>query len=195
MTMSKKTVDMRTRTPEDYLKEPYARVLIPEAEGGYSAEILEFPGCYSYGDTVAETMQNLEDAAFNWIGAAIVQGQDIPRPFSSYEASGRVALRLPRSLHHKAVQMAERERVSLNTFLVGAIEARVGVGNFYDRMIKNLENRLVNKTAANVMAQFIPLLKEWDDTSFSAFEKRASTPPFVANVPITIISNIGEGNK
>src|SRR6266542_2044795 len=99
--MSKKTEDMKIKAPEDYLKQPYARVLIPEAEGGFSAEILEFPGCYSSGDTAEEALQNLEDAARNWLEAAMSLGQHIPEPSDSGEASGRFALRLPRSIHRK----------------------------------------------------------------------------------------------
>jgi len=194
--MSKSQTNMKTRTPQDYLKEPYARVLTPEAEGGYSAEILEFPGCYSSGDTADEAMVNLEDAAFNWIEAALSQGQDIPKPFANYEASGRVALRLPRSLHHRAVQMAERERVSLNTFLVGAVEARVGVGEFYDRMARRLEGRLATKTAANVMAQFIPFIKALDDASISTLGKRAATTPTTTgNLSVINILSFGEERK
>ena len=42
----------------------YARVITPEADGGYSAEIVEFPGCVTQGETVEEAYANLEDAAF-----------------------------------------------------------------------------------------------------------------------------------
>src|SRR5215207_119240 len=119
--MSKKTATKYTKTPEEYLKEPYARVLIPEEAGGYSAEILEFPGCYSFGDTADETMRNLEDAAFNWIEAAMIQGQSIPEPLAKNEFSGKALLRLPQGLHQRAAQMAEVNKVSLNTFFVEAI--------------------------------------------------------------------------
>src|SRR5215217_725483 len=51
-------------TPRDYLTKPYARVLTPDAEyGGYTAEILEFPGCVTEGDTPDEALENLEAAA------------------------------------------------------------------------------------------------------------------------------------
>ena len=140
--MSKTKVNPLTKAPEDYLKEPYARVLIPEAEGGYSAEILEFPGCYSFGDTAEETLQNLEDAALNWIEAALKQGQKIPEPFADNEYSGKALLRLPRSLHQRAAQVAERDGVSLNTFFVSAIAAAVGEGSMADRYLNEMR-RLV----------------------------------------------------
>jgi len=184
---------MKIKSVEDYLKEPYARVLIPEAEGGYSAAIMEFPGCYTFGETADETLSNLKDAAANWIEAALSQGQKIPEAFANYEGSGKVALRLPRSTHHKAVQMAANENMSLNTFIVGAVEARVGVRGFYDELIQRLEGRLVAKTAANVMARVMPMLQTWDDiASSAALHKRAATTtasPFVLNNNVVVEVN------
>jgi predicted RNase H-like HicB family nuclease len=140
--MSKKTADMTIKQAHDYLKEPYTRILIPESEGGFSAEILEFPGCYSYGDTPEEALKNLNDAAINWIEAAQEQGQFIPEPLDAGDASGRIALRLPRNLHRKAMQMAQRDRVSLNTFLVEAIAARVGAEDLSAKIMSKIDNRL-----------------------------------------------------
>jgi predicted RNase H-like HicB family nuclease len=114
------------KTPEAYLKEPYSRILIPNDEGGYSAEILEFPGCFAEGDTADETMQALERAAESWIQATLDQGQDIPQPFMNQGYGGKIALRLPRSLHRQAARLAERDGVSLNQFLVSAIAEHVG---------------------------------------------------------------------
>jgi predicted RNase H-like HicB family nuclease len=157
--MSKKTAVTQTRKPEDYLKQPYARVLIPEPEGGFAAEVLEFPGCYSFGDTAEEALQNLEDAALSWIEAAVSQGQHIPEPSDSGEASGKVALRLPRNLHRKASQVAERNRVSLNTFLVDAIAARVGAQDLLDRLVQHLDERLA---MLEVRAQAVTTSAIWD---------------------------------
>jgi predicted RNase H-like HicB family nuclease len=123
---------------EEYLSQPYSRLLVPEKEGGYSAEILEFPGCFSQGETAEEAVKNLEDAARNWIAAALEQGLKIPEPTGDHDYSGKIALRLPRSTHRKAIQMAEREGVSLNTFLVDAISARTGAEDLYTRLEERL---------------------------------------------------------
>jgi predicted RNA binding protein YcfA (HicA-like mRNA interferase family) len=37
-------------TATEYLKKPYGRLLVPEDEGGYRAEIIEFPGCFAEGN-------------------------------------------------------------------------------------------------------------------------------------------------
>jgi antitoxin HicB len=126
------------KTLDEYLALPYSRLLVPESDGGYSAEILEFPGCFSQGDTAEEAVKNLEDAARNWIAAALEQGLRIPEPTGDHDYSGKIALRLPRSTHRKAIQMAEREGVSLNTFLVDAISARTGAEDLYARLEERL---------------------------------------------------------
>jgi predicted RNase H-like HicB family nuclease len=108
-----------------YLSEPYSRVLVPDPSGGYFVEILEFPGCFSQGDTAEEAISNLEEAMAGWIAAALDAGQAIPAPAASRGYSGHVALRMPKSLHREAVRRAELEGVSLNQYLVTAIEAHV----------------------------------------------------------------------
>ena len=134
-------------SPNEYLRQPYARIVIP-SEGGYHAEILEFPGCYSQGDTVDEAYRNLENAALGWVDACLSQGQDVPSPFSNTGFSGKIALRLPRSIHRQASRMAERDGSSLNQFLLSAIACRVGAEDLYTLMAQRFERR-VAQTAAH----------------------------------------------
>jgi len=133
---------------QDYLKEPYARILIPEEEGGYSAEILEFSGCFAEGETADEAMQALERAADAWIQAALDQGQEIPPPFRNQGYGGKIALRLPKSLHRQATEFAERDGTSLNQFLVSAIAARVGAEEFYNRLTTQVFEKLQDRLSA-----------------------------------------------
>src|SRR6059036_772394 len=91
-------------TPSNYLKKPYARIVIPVEPKGFHAQILEFPGCYAQGDTLEEAYSNLEKAAESWIDASLAQGHEIPEPSSSTTHSGRIVLRLPRSIHRKAAE-------------------------------------------------------------------------------------------
>jgi len=121
-----------------YLKKPYSRVLIPDGDG-YSAEILEFPGCYSQGDTAQDALANIEEAAMNWIEATLEAGRPIPEPATDHEYAGKVALRLPRSIHRQAVRMAAKDSISLNQWLVSAIAARVGAEELYGRLAQRCE--------------------------------------------------------
>ena len=66
--------------PDGYLKKSYARVLAPEPDGAFRAEILEFPGCIALADTAEEALAMLEDVAWGWLEAALDKGRSIPEP-------------------------------------------------------------------------------------------------------------------
>jgi predicted RNase H-like HicB family nuclease len=139
------------QSAKDYLQQPYARIVIPVEPSSFHAEILEFPGCFAQGETVEEAYTNLENAAESWIESCLSHGQEIPEPSSSLTYSGRVALRLPRNIHRKASQMAERDETSLNTYLVSAVSAKVGAEDFYNVLAQRLEQRLT--TTVSTLAQ------------------------------------------
>ncbi len=149
-------MDETCRSPEDYLRQPYARVFTPDEESGtYTAEILEFPGCIAQGDTPEEAYRNLESAAAGWVEAVLNTGQRIPEPSDPYSYSGRIALRLPRGLHRRAAQMAEREGTSLNQFLVAAVAERVGAVNLYDQFVGR-EGGSMSRAWASHTAKIVP---------------------------------------
>lgn len=139
-----------TKSPEEYLKKPYSRVVIPDEESGtYTAQILEFPGCITEGETPQEAYERLEDVALSWIESALDMRQDIPLPWSNYEYGGKVALRLPKSLHKQVSLAAERDGTSLNQFIVMAISEKVGASRFYNYLVEEFDRRLT-QTAANI---------------------------------------------
>ena len=131
------------KTAKEYLKEPYSRVLIPEVDGTYSADILEFPGCFAEGRTPDEAYANLEKVAASWIEAALEQGQEIPLPIEAHDFSGRTALRIPKSIHKQAAKFAEMDNTSLNQFFLTAVAARVGAEEFYERLCNKLEAKFM----------------------------------------------------
>jgi len=133
-----------TKTAKDYLKEPYTRILIPD-EDSFSAEILEFSGCFAQGDTPNEAFANLQEAAESWIEASLEQGLEIPEPFMNQGFGGKIALRLPRSVHRQAAEFAERDNVSLNQFLASSISARIGAEDLYTRILDKFEKLMENR--------------------------------------------------
>ena len=127
-------------TPQEVLTKPYSRILIP-SDGGFHAEIMEFPGCFAQGNSPEEAYRNLESSAVAWIEGCWELDQAIPEPFDDLGFGGKVALRLPRSLHREASRMAARDGVSLNQFLVSAIAYRVGAEDCYRVMAERLLSR------------------------------------------------------
>lgn len=140
--MPKKSTTNEKRA-KGYLLKPYARVVIPEEDGSFRAEIIEFPGCLAIGNTAAEAIGSLEDTAIDWLVAALENNQPIPPPIDvSNDYSGKLVLRIPKSLHKKASWIAEREGVSLNQLISTSLSEAVGEFNATVRMT------LVNLTAS-----------------------------------------------
>jgi antitoxin HicB len=116
-------------TPAEYLKRPYSHVVVPESDGTFRGEILEFPGCIAAGDTAQETLAKLEDVAASWLQSMIARGQQIPEPLEASNYSGKTVLRLSKSLHQKAAMVARMDGVSLNSFIANCVAERVGARN------------------------------------------------------------------
>jgi antitoxin HicB len=122
-----KTIDV-----EHYIRAPYTRMLIPDEESGtYTAMVLEFSGCVTQGSTPEEAYGRIDEMMRHWIRSELVAGHEIPTPHALREYSGKLVVRLPRSLHRKAVEMAQVENVSLNYFLMMAVTRAVGSTETY----------------------------------------------------------------
>ncbi len=58
-------------------------VIFREAqEGGYWADVPALPGCYSQGETIEETMENMREAIESRVEALKEDGQEIPKESS-----------------------------------------------------------------------------------------------------------------
>ena len=101
-----------------YLELPYRIVLYPSSEGGFGVEIPELPGCLSQGETVDEAYDMIEDAKKAWLEFALEDGIEIPEPAKSVEEySGKLNIRIPRTLHKLLAETAKQEKVSLNQYI------------------------------------------------------------------------------
>ena len=123
---------------EEILKKPYARMVVPDGTSGFVAEIVEFSGCYAVGATAADALSELESVAADWIKAARSQGQEIPEPLDTAGYSGKLVLRMPRSIHQKAALWAEREHVSLNQFIVTCVSEHIGMKAAFQTQVANI---------------------------------------------------------
>jgi predicted RNase H-like HicB family nuclease len=149
--------DERTRSmahkiePAVILKKSYTRTVVPEADGSFTAEILEFPGCVASGDTAAEALANIEDVALDWIAAVLEQGQNIPDPLDQANYNGKLVVRMTKGLHQRAAHIAEREGVSLNQFIVTCIAEQVGT-----RATMDVRRQAIQRMADEAQALKLP---------------------------------------
>jgi antitoxin HicB len=71
-------VELRTLT--DYLNLNYPIVLHADPEGGFVAEIKDLSGCLTQGETIEETMKNINEARELWLETVFELGEPIPLP-------------------------------------------------------------------------------------------------------------------
>ncbi len=136
-------------TAAELLKKPYSRVVVPEPDGSFRAEIIEFPGCIATGDTAGGALSRLEVVAESWLESVLARGQAVPEPLEENGYSGKLMLRLPKGLHQRAALWAERESVSLNQFILTCVAEHVGA-----RAATVPQIRIINFTsAANLTAR------------------------------------------
>ncbi|HID26774.1 MAG TPA: type II toxin-antitoxin system HicB family antitoxin [Methanosarcinales archaeon] len=56
----------------------YTILIYQAEEGGFWAEVPALPGCYSQGETIEETMENIKEAIESHIVALKEEKQEIP---------------------------------------------------------------------------------------------------------------------
>ena len=105
------------KTLDYYLKLPYRLEIVPDPdEGGYVVSYPDLPGCISAGESMAEALNNAEDAKKAWIEAALEDGVEISEPDSLDNYSGQFKLRIPKSLHRSLAENARKEGTSMNQY-------------------------------------------------------------------------------
>lgn len=95
-----------------------------DGEEYYHAKIGEFPYLNEYADSYTEAYDLAVEAITASAEVLEKQGKKIPEPaidLDVSEYSGRITLRLPKTLHASLSEQAEREDVSLNQLLVSAL--------------------------------------------------------------------------
>lgn len=78
--MSAYEIDYFRPTAMEIMRKPYHRILVPEEDGTWSGQILEFRGCLATGPTMEATLFALEEAALCWLCSADAHNQYIPSP-------------------------------------------------------------------------------------------------------------------
>ncbi|MGH7908139.1 MAG: toxin-antitoxin system HicB family antitoxin [Candidatus Binataceae bacterium] len=95
----------------------------------------ELPGCTAHGDSPEDAIALGREAKTLWLETALEEHQAIPLPAAEPEYSGKLVLRLPKTLHQAAARAAEREGVSLNAYLLQLVAEgvqRTGLKNLLD---------------------------------------------------------------
>ena len=122
-------VKRKKLTFDEYMKLDYLFVIVPFSEGGfqgYKAFLLDIPAVESIGATPEEAMGDLGNVKKEWFAYAFEKGIPIPEPNTDFPKamaySGRVTLRMPKTLHRQVSERALLNGVSLNAYLNEVIQ-------------------------------------------------------------------------
>lgn len=113
-----------------------------EGEQCYEATIKELPSIAEYADTYSEAYELTIDAIETLSELYAEQGKLFPAPIknTSQDYSGRITLRLPKSLHCSIAQIADTEDTSLNSLISSVLSAFVGFGTGLTKTTENWHN-------------------------------------------------------
>jgi|GEM_PF-521965 len=157
------------RAIEYYLQLPYSILLHQAEDEGkkyWIAEVPELPGCKSHGSTVQEAVESVEEAKKDWIADSLERGEDVPVPVERDRYSGKMLVRMSRSLHRALSLMAESEKLSLNQLIVTILAKEVGrlsvLNRVEDKLDKLLDrlNDILEKKEQQTFSEWVRLLAE-----------------------------------
>jgi antitoxin HicB len=114
---------------QQYLDLPYHVSVVrhenERGQPGWAASVEELPACTAVGGSPEEAVQRVRKAMEQWISSALARNEEIPEPRSGSSASGRLLVRMPKTLHGQLARAAEQEGVSLNQFITSALASAV----------------------------------------------------------------------
>jgi predicted HicB family RNase H-like nuclease len=105
------------------------RKVLVDGEEMWRATVRELPDLAEFAATRDEAVTLAHDAIQDLQAAAAEDGRVFPEPFEDEEEySGRVTLRMSKSMHRAAALHAVDEGVSLNSYIVECIARNPGAG-------------------------------------------------------------------
>ncbi|MCK4694563.1 MAG: type II toxin-antitoxin system HicB family antitoxin [Candidatus Cloacimonetes bacterium] len=179
------------QTVEYYINLPYTYVVIPD-DDCFFIKVKELEGCMSQGDTIEEAYNMIKDAMNAWLDVAIEEGDKIPLPESMQEVnySGKISLRMPKSLHKKLTENAKVEGVSLNSYLVTTLSENNSFNTVKNMLTisrhENLPSFSSQKTISNKTEKWY---LEQQSLSSSLFDKDKKS-----NINLVDINNVKSYN-
>jgi predicted HicB family RNase H-like nuclease len=107
----------------------------------FRATVAEFPDVEPYASTYHEAYELAVESLEALSAAYEEEGRPFPPPTDEeHEFSGRVTLRIPKTVHRHAATIAAAEGVSLNQWLVSTVSLAVGIqGNTMNRTSETRE--------------------------------------------------------
>lgn len=134
------------------------QVFWSDEDEGYIAIAPDLPGSSAFGESEAEALRELDEVIAGWIAAAKAVGNPVPPPSTpSKQHSGKLLVRMPRTLHRDLAEEALREGVSLNQYVVFVLSKRVSARSTLTTAMIPAQVQLVPADVGNVHVAAHPL--------------------------------------
>lgn len=146
----------------------------------YVGRVAEFPNISSFEETYGAAHALIIDSIQTLKNIADEAGAEFPLPYPapSDEFSGRVTLRLPRSLHAKVSMIATQEDISVNQYLVAAIATHVGEVDGIGRVVAE-----AGKLLGQIVTDAMTTARAWRAATFMY---NSATPVAVATTSVEL---------
>jgi len=95
-----------------------------DEDNGFIATVPEMPGLSAFGGNQSEALSELKIAAQAYLKSLRKSGKPDPVIEKVSSHSGQLRLRMPKSLHGNLADSANKEGVSLNTYIVTLLSKR-----------------------------------------------------------------------
>lgn len=117
---------MKTKDNNYYINLPYTIQTVKNNDGTYFISVKELAGCMSEGDSLEEAYKMIREAMAAWMEVALAEKRDIPLPESmdEHKYSGKIVLRMSKTLHKELTWEAKDEGVSLNHYMTELLAGR-----------------------------------------------------------------------
>lgn len=110
------------------LEYPVTLTPVPEEDGGgFYASSEQFPGILGDGASADDAIKDFREILADVIQERLDEGRALPPVKSvAYEYSGKLSLRIARSIHAKAAECAKHDGISINQWIANAIAMNIG---------------------------------------------------------------------
>ncbi|WP_281486567.1 toxin-antitoxin system HicB family antitoxin [Lysinibacillus sphaericus] len=157
---------------EEFLKLQYKFIVTPykdeeHNEEGFIITSPELNGIEVFGETLEEAHEEFREAKIAWYEMKCNLGEDIDPPKVGITSSGRLTVRLPKTLHFKVEEFAKEEGVSLNTGFIQLVnEGLTGINN------KTIMNKLCKMEETFKKPTYIKFVSDHNQTQEITFGRR-----------------------
>lgn len=107
----------------------------------YIVQFPELPGCIAHGETAEEALKNAYAVKDEWLKSALKDKWIIPEPSLPLETTGRITLRMPKSIHQRIIERAEEEDISQNQLILTYIAEGLERANLKNSVAEILQKQ------------------------------------------------------